>query len=335
LLQLAGLRWFMLFAAAAFARMRTLHSIKMMNFFGLMLAFLLLAGPACKSRSQTLNVAADKPQSYACSGVVQQVDASQGRVTIHHKEIPNYMPEMTMGFNVKNTNELNGILSGAEIRFNLLVLRNDAWIENVRLLGYLKAPAAGLVGLPVNNARELRAGDQWPDGELLAEDGHFIHFSDFRGRTVALTFFFTRCPLPDYCPRMNNNFNEARWLLSSPTAQTNYTFLSISFDPDFDTPEILSGYTQHYRQNERGPWINDPCPWLFAVASKDTLARLPSNLGLVLNRQGNGITHNLRTVVLDPQGRVYRQFDGNHWTPQELAGAMKEASQLGNTKGPL
>lgn len=297
---------------------------RQMKIGGLVSTVLLVSGHDSKLRSQTLDAGANKPRSYLCTGVVQQVYTYKRQLTVHHKAIQNYMPEMTMDFEVKNTNELKGVLPGEEISFSLLVLPDDAWIENVRALGFAKVSAAG--GDIGNNARELKPGDPWPDEELSADDGHDIHFSDFRGRTVALTFFFTRCPLPDYCPRMNNDFSEARRLLSTSSAQTNYLFLSISFDPDFDTPETLSVYARHYRENDLSPWI-------FAVASKTALARLPSRLGLLVNRQGAGITHNLRTVVLNPQGRVYCQLDGNTWTPQQLADAMKKAGQQGNTKG--
>jgi protein SCO1/2 len=113
-------------------------------------------------------------------------------------------------------------------------------------------------------------------------------------------------------------------LPSASSAQTNYFFLSISFDPDFDTPDRLAAYAQSYRKGDRDQW-------LFTAASPDTLDKLPRRLGLSVKRQGDGISHNLRTVVLDPQGRVYRQFDGNNWTSQELASAMQQANQQRNS----
>lgn len=288
---------------------------------GVLLALFLASGAACRASSQTLAAEADSARSYSCTGVVQQVLAKEGRVTVHHKAIPQFMPEMTMDFNVRNTNELQGVSPGAEIGFRLLVLRNDAWIEDIHCLGYVKTDPTSQPNPAGAKTPELKAGDRWPDGELLAEDGRRIRFSDFRGRTLALTFFFTRCPLPDLCPRMNNNFSEARNLLqTSPGAQTNYAFLSISFDPDFDVPKQLAAYARPYREGGSGQW-------LFAAAPPETVAHLPRRLGLSVKRQGATISHNLRTVVLDPQGRVFRQFDGNNWTSQELTNAMQEANQ--------
>jgi len=139
---------------------------------------------------------------------------------------------------------------------------------------------------------------------------------------LAFTFFYSRCPLPDYCPRMSNNFHETRKLiLATPNAPTNWQFLSISFDPDFDTPEVLSNYGSVYRGD-------DADRWLFASVSTRTLANLAPNLDLMIMRDGENImAHGLRTVVLDPQGRIFRQLDGNKWTPQELADAILEAAR--------
>ena len=230
-----------------------------------------------------------------------------------------------MSFNVKDTNELKGVGPQQEVQFSLRVLADDAWVENIRVVGYSKEPVVsqGSDGVP-----ELKPGELWPDGELLAEDGRLIHFSDFRGQALAFNFFFSRCPLPNYCPLLNRNFAEARKLLSSMSDnRTNYSFLSISFDPEVDAPKNLAVYARTYRDD-------DARDWLFAAAPYKMLAALPAQLGLIVKRQGANITHNLRTVVLDPQGRVYRQFDGNTWTAEELASAMKEATQQGIKKGP-
>jgi protein SCO1/2 len=150
-----------------------------------------------------------------------------------------------------------------------------------------------------------------------------VRFSDFRGKALAFTFFFTRCPLPDYCPRMNNNFKEARaLLLSQPNTPTNWQFLCVSFDAEFDKPAHLANYAKMFRGDDEGRW-------LFASASPDALAELAPRLDLKVAREAGSFSHNLRTVVLDPQGRVHKQFDGNEWTPRQLADALLQAT------GPL
>jgi len=258
---------------------------------------------------------------YSAHGLVQQVSADRHRVTIHHQNIPGYMMEMTMDFSVKDTNGLAGISAGDEINFTLAVDEAESWVTNLQLVAHHVSEVTNNTFVFHADSLELKPGDLLPDGTLRTEAGSVIHLSDFRGRVLVFTFFFTRCPLPDFCPRMNRNFAETRQLLlSNPHAPTNWEFLSISFDPDFDQPEVLSNYASLYRGD-------DSRHWLFAAAATDTLAKLAPRLDLMVVRQGAGISHNLRTVVLDPQGRIARQFDGNNWTPPQLADAILNAAR--------
>jgi len=116
-------------------------------------------------------------------------------------------------------------------------------------------------------------------------------------------------------------------ILSTLGAATNWELMSLSFDPDFDTPKALADYATLYRGD-------DTSHWLFAASPAAALSDLAPRLGLMVMRQGPGITHNLRTVVVDPQGRVFRQFDGNGWTPRQLADAILEAARLSVTPTP-
>src|ERR1035438_2076349 len=138
---------------------------------GILLALLLASGAACRASSQPLEVEANSPRSYSCTGVVQQVSATEGRVTIHHKEIPKFMPEMTMDFGVRNTNELQGVSPGAEISFRLLVLRNDAWIEDIHCLGYVKADPTDVAGPTGAKTPAPQARGRRPAGEVVGEGG--------------------------------------------------------------------------------------------------------------------------------------------------------------------
>ena len=258
---------------------------------------------------------------YAAHGLVQHVSADRRQVTIHHQAIPGYMMEMTMDYPVKDTNDLAGISAGDEINFTLAVGENESWVKNLQLVAHHVAAVTNNTFVFHADSPELKPGDFLPDGTLVTETGSEIHFSDFRGRALAFTFFFTRCPLPDFCPRMNRNFAETRQLLlSDASAPTNWQFLSISFDPDYDQPEVLSRYAGFYRGD-------DARYWLFATASTNTLANLAPRLDLMVLHQGANISHNMRTVVLDPQGRIASQFDGNNWTPQQLADAIVQAAR--------
>jgi protein SCO1 len=283
-------------------------------------ALLLFLASALNGVCSETNSVKEAAKSYSARGVIKKIASDRRQVTIHHQAITGYMMEMTMDFPVKDTDVLNGLSSGDNITFTLVVDQNNDWVENVHRTGRTaEVPVSATTAFHV--LPELNLGDLLPDGELVADDGRHVHLSDFHGKAVAFTFFFTRCPLPNYCPLMNHDFAATRDLiLSTPNALTNWQFISISFDPGFDTPDTLSGYASFYRGSNADRW-------LFTAATTNTLAELAPRLGLMIMHQGTGISHNLRTVVLDPQGRIYRQFDNNGWTPQELADAMLEAAR--------
>jgi protein SCO1 len=267
-------------------------------------------------------------KSYSARGVVEKIAPDLSQVTIHHQAIPGYMMEMTMDFSVKNTNALSGIAPGDKITFTLFVGNNDEWIENIHRISRSAGVMTNQMSAPMDMSGnltipELKLGGLLPDYALTAEDGKQIHLSDFHGRVLAFTFFFTRCPLPDYCPRMNSNFEQTRKiLLADGNAPANWQFLSISFDPGFDTPEVLTDYAGIYRGE-------DTNRWLFASAPTNVLADVAQRLDLSVVWQGNNIfSHNMRTVVLDARGGIYRLFDGNQWTPEQLADAITQAARL-------
>lgn len=262
-------------------------------------------------------------QIFEVHGVVRSLPETGHSLVVRHDEIPNYMPKMTMELNVRDTNELRGLERDDEITFRLIATPDTHWIEHIQKVGKFvetNAPESAAPGFSL--VKELQPGDAVPDYEFLAEDGRVVHFSDFRGKAMAFTFVFTRCPLPDFCPRMGNNFAAARSLmLTNANAATNWQFLSISFDPEFDSPEVLRNYARFYRHENADRW-------LFVAAPQKTLRTLAPELDLMLQKDAGGsISHNLRTVVLDPQGRIHKQFDGNRWTPAELAAELLTAAE--------
>ncbi|HEY4416327.1 MAG TPA: SCO family protein [Verrucomicrobiae bacterium] len=288
----------------------------LMGICGLLLAALLVYSTFAAPDK----AAGSTAKMFSARGIVQQIAADRQQATIKHEAIPGYMMAMTMDFPVKDTNELNRIAPGDEITFKLVVNETNDWIERIQFVSHhIGAVTNKTVVIPTADF-DLKPGDLLPDGELTSETGQVVHFSDYRGKVLAFTFFFTRCPLPDFCPLMDRNFSNARQLLlNNPYAPTNWQFLSISFDPAFDTPEALANYARLYRNDDAGHW-------LFAAASTNVLANIAPRLDLVVMHEGLSISHNLRTVVLDPQGRIAKQFDGNKWTPQQLADAMREAA---------
>jgi protein SCO1/2 len=297
--------------------------MKSLSIFAALAATVFLCG--CRpANSRTTN--SDPAPVYAGRGTVLQVSPDRHTATIRHEKIPGYMGAMTMDFTVKDTNELRHISPNDEITFDLVVQTNSSWIEHIQFQTHHVGDSDVTNNTFVFHLQndELKTGDPLPDGELMSEDGSPVRLSDFRGRVLAFTFFFTSCPLPDYCPRMNRNFTKTRQLLDAETnAAGHWQLLSISFDSGFDKPEILAGYATFYRGQ-------DTNHWLFCTAPTNTLAILAPSLGLMIMRDTNGIAHNLRTVVVDPQGRIFRQFDGNQWTPRELADAVLTAARQTN-----
>ena len=259
---------------------------------------------------------------YDVRGIVQQIAADGRKATIKHEKIPGYMAAMTMDFSVRNTNELAGIAPNDEITFKLAVTENDDWIEGVRFVAHHVSEVTNGVFTFHVPTLQLNPGDALGDYEFTGEDGKTFPLSAFRGRAVAFTFFFTTCPLPEFCPRMNRNLAEARKIILAQTdAPTNWQLLSISFDSDFDQPEVIAGFGNFYRGGNADRWR-------FAVASTNTLAGLAPKVGLNFWREGGSISHNLRTVVLDGAGKIFKQFDGNDWTAQELADAITVAARI-------
>ena len=285
--------------------------MKLVIFCGLLLII------GCKRESPAPPVSAATNQTYSVRGVLLAIPPDHRHATIKHEAIPGYMAAMTMDFSVRNTNALASLAPGDEITFTLAVTANDDWIENIQRTG--KVGVTGPPGWHVVEP-ELEVGDQLPDAEFTSETGSKIRFSDFHGKAVAFTFFFTSCPLPEFCPRMNKNFSEAQKIILADThAPANWQLLSISFDSGFDSPQILQGYASYYRGTNSDRW-------LFAVAPTNTLRALAPKLDFRFWRDNGVLSHNLRTVVVDGGGKIFKQFDGNDWTPQQLADALRSAA---------
>ncbi|MBL9134548.1 MAG: copper-binding protein [Verrucomicrobiales bacterium] len=261
-------------------------------------------------------------RSFQVKGVVREIPPARQTLVIRHEAIPGYMPRMTMELTLANTNEAAELVVGDEIEFRLVARAEDHFIDQIRRLG-TRSPveaAAGSAVKPEGTDEELKPGDMLPDFGMLMENGTAARFSNHRGTAVAFTFFFTRCPLPDFCPRMNKNLADARRiLLGSTEAPTNWMLLSLSFDAEFDRPAVLALHAKTYRGEQADRWL------FGAVEAKD-LAVLAPRLDLKITREAGSYSHNLRTVVVDAGGRIFRQFDGNQWTPGELADALRGAA---------
>lgn len=262
---------------------------------------------------------ADKLDVYQVKGVVEKVEADGKSVMISHEKIPGYMDAMTMSFDVKDAKELIGLSEGDIITFRMLVNDDEGWIDRVQKIGRKGSEPPKPRRDEVRKApivEPLNIGDAVPDYRFTNQFNQPISLSQFRGKALAIVFIYTRCPYPNFCPRMSSNFQEVQKRLKAmPGAPKNWHLLSISFDPVFDTPSRLKDYAESVRY--------DPAWWSFATSDLWTLDGITEQLGLQFWREeGAVIGHNVRAAVLDPQGRLQHVFTGTKWQPSELAGAI-------------
>lgn len=257
-------------------------------------------------------------RTYELEGRVVSVDRRARQVVVAHEEIPGFMKAMTMGFPLKNERDLDRVQPNDRIAGTLYVEDDRSYLE---ILVIQRGPDGNDTEAPEAPAGP-RPGDAVPDVTLVDHEGRPMKLSDLRGRVYALTFIYTRCPLPDFCPRMDRNFVEAaKRLEADPGAAARYQLLSVSFDTDYDTPAVLKQYRARYRRAEPPGAV----PWSFATGTTADVRTLATFFGLSYRGEGAEIVHTLRTAVVDGEGRVVRVFAGNQWTPEELAAALRGA----------
>ncbi len=254
-----------------------------------------------------LNPNGTNARTFSAQGVVEEVQ-SDGRVlVIKHDAIPGYMDAMTMPFKVKDPAAGNTLHRGDEISFQLHVNEEESWVDNFKKNGSLAPPNDN----PPPAAPPVRARNPLLDYKFTNELGQAVSLGDFRGQALAITFIYTRCPLPDYCPRLSKNFEEASQKLAAmPNAPTNWHFLSISFDPETDTPPVLKAYGEMYHY--------DPAHWSFLTGPPDEIGELARLSGVTFQRDGALINHDLRTLIVDANNHLQTvfQFGG------DLSGAV-------------
>jgi protein SCO1/2 len=278
------------------------------RFFAMLLCLLVSGCRPAPDRSTTS--APHQWATYPARGVIQSVDPDARHAFIAHEDIPGYMAAMTMRFFAKDRAELTGLEQGDEITFQLNVGEKESFIDAVRKTGRKKAvSAADTTPSTPPQVTEL------PDTMLIDDAGNPFRLSDLQGNVLAITFIFTRCPLPDFCPRMSMHFADVQKELAASAPSAKWKLLSISIDPAYDTPERLREYAERYRASN--------ARWIFATGDAGAIHSLASASGLSVSGEAPSLNHNLRTIILAPDGKVSRIFPGNEWTPAEVAAEIK------------
>ncbi len=269
-------------------------------------------------------------QTFFVRGVVKELKPDGKTVVIDHEEIPNYMAKMVMPFKVKDTNQLAGVGTNDQIHFRFTVAEYESWIDQVTRTGTAATPAADPNRKSFRLVREvevLKEGDALPEYTFTDQRGQPFRTADFRGRALAITFIFTRCPVPDFCPRMSYRFAQVDKLLRAlADGPTNYQLLSLSFDVDYDTPPVLLNYANTVKAQHGA----DLGRWTFATGKLIDIDDITERFGLVFPRDAEKpvFNHNLRTVVIDAAGKVQKIFIGNEWKADELVTEMVKAAKV-------
>ncbi|MGL5017744.1 MAG: SCO family protein [Luteolibacter sp.] len=263
-------------------------------------------------------VRAEDTRDFTVRGVVRETRPAKSQLIVKHEEIPGYMDAMTMPFKVRDPKILESVKPGDAVTFQLHVTEEDHWIDGVKIVGTGEPEAPRK---KVMDIAPFKPGDPLPDLTFTDELGKPLRLQDYRGKALALTFIYTRCPLPNFCPLLAEKFRTVqKTLLADPAAPKNWQLLSVTIDPENDTAEVL----QNYAKTQQA----DAAHWKFATGELRDITVLGLRSGLEFWEGGSEITHNLRTVVFDAQGRMRKVISENNWTPQELADELRAGARI-------
>ena len=280
-----------------------------------LITFTFLAG-ACSWGDQP----PQNEKRYPIKGVVVAVNQRERTATIKHEDIPGYMQGMTMDFKIKNAADLQTMKPGDQITGTLVIDDISSWIEVTAVTegGAVLTPTTVVPGEP-------KPGDEIPDFTLVNQDGKAIHLSQYRGRSIALTFVYTRCPQPDQCTLMSSNFAAVDLeLQKQPDVYAKTHLLTVSFDPEYDTPKVM----RSYGASHTGRYSDEKFEhWEFTTGTADEVKRIAEFFGLRYFKDSSTgeeqVMHSLRTAVIDPDGKLVKLYRGNEWKPSELADDLR------------
>ena len=257
-----------------------------------------------------------QPQNmYRLQGQVLSIEAPRKTLTIKHSEIKGLMPAMTMPYTVKDDRLLNGLTPGDLVDATLVIVSNDAYLTAITKTGQApleKPPADAPMPSASSGPKLLEPGEEVPNASFVDQDGRKRTFNSFKGSTVVMTFIYTKCPLATFCPLMDRHFATLQTSLDEDAAKR-VRLVTVSFDPATDTPRVLK---QHARALKA-----DPTRWTFLTGDQDEIDRFAARFGVAVSRASNDprdITHNLRTIIIDAEGKLVKTYVGNEWTPQQV-----------------
>jgi len=279
-----------------------------------------------------LALCAASVQSYQVTGLVLTVDAPHGTILVSHDAIPGFMDAMAMPFRVDNRRLLENLKPGDKIEFTLVVGKTSSYISNIQVREYdsterdpTQVRRLRILDEAMRSKTEsqstLSIGQTVPDFSLIDQTNHPVTLSEFRGKVVAITFIYTRCPLPDYCMRLSSNFASLQKRFSHRMGR-DLMLLSITFDPDHDQPEVLSKYAGVWNANVEG--------WHFLTGPLTTVKQVCGMFGMNFWRDEGLMTHSLHTAVLDREGKLVANIEGNRFTAVQLGDLVETILKPGD-----
>jgi protein SCO1/2 len=262
-------------------------------------------------------------RQYELRGQVIAIDPATRQIVIRHDEIPGYMPAMTMPFKVNDESLLRERVPGDLVQGTLVVTATDGYLASLRKIGFAEiAPTTGTAPSAASGFELVAPGEPVPDGQFIDQANHPRTLAAWRGKAVAVTFIYTRCPFPTFCPLMDRHFKTVQDAIDRDDLLRGRVHLvSISFDPAYDNPTVLS---QHAKRLGARPEI-----WSFLTGDRDGIDRFGARLGVSIMRNPadpTDIAHNLRTAIVDPEGRLRKIYTGNEWTPDQLLADLRSAA---------
>lgn len=258
---------------------------------------------------------------YELSGEVVSVDAAKPEAVIAHEAIDGFMDAMTMPFPIKETWAYGAMRPGDRITATLVVDQGHSWLEQIVIVQESDTPLSA-------EARQMLAERSPPPGSpvpaftLIDQAGETLTLADYKGQVLVITFIYTRCPLPDYCPLMSTRFADIASALAGSPRGDAVRLLSVSFDTEYDGPDQLLEYGARYvGGREPGRFAR----WAFASGSAPEVEQLAEFFGLEFVEDQGQFVHSLRTGVVGPRGRVLEVFEGNQWQPADVLRVVDEA----------
>ncbi len=267
----------------------------------------------CLALALMLVACAKKPagKRYELQGRVVAVDSGSREITVAHEDIPGLMQGMTMPFQVAHGEDwIFGKIAPGDNIHATLVISDHAELQDISFTKTSDTENDG-----TSKVRIPQAGDIVPDFTFVNQSGKAAHLSQFRGKPLLLTFIYTRCPVPDFCLLMSNNFSEVLRELQATSSFEKTQLMSISIDPEYDRPPVLRGYGKRYVGSVDPNFQH----WQFVTGTPQEIRSAADFFGLSYNQNRGQIVHTLRTVLIGADGKIVKVYSGNQWKPSEVA----------------